>query len=98
MPITNSNLWHWRRTPTLNQARIPELLENHSPSRLARNKRRELGWRKRRELSLQLKELFTSAFEDKDHSEKISLLSSDALDVERGEVLASPRYRRSFKL
>jgi hypothetical protein len=48
-------------------------------------------------LSFQLKELFTSAFEDKDNSEKISLLSSDTLDVERGEVLVSPRYRRSFQ-
>jgi hypothetical protein len=64
---------------------------------LARNKRRELGWRERRELSLELRELFTSAFEDKDHSEKVSLHASAALDVERGEVLTSPRYHRSFR-
>ena len=98
MPIENSNLWHWRRTPLLIQAPTLELRRNQSPARLARNKRRERSWQERRELSFQLRELFTSAFEDRDHSEKISLLSSDALDVERGEVLASPRYRRSFRL
>jgi hypothetical protein len=78
-------------------ARPIEPLKNSSPSRLARNKRRELRWLKRRELSFELKELFNSAFEDKESCEKISLLTSASLDVERGEVLASPRYHRSFR-
>jgi hypothetical protein len=41
--------------------------------------------------------LFNSAFEDRELSEKIALLPSASLDVERGEVLASPRYHRQFE-
>jgi hypothetical protein len=39
----------------------------------------------------------SNAFEDRDLSEKVALLPSSSLDVEQGEVLSSPRYRRHFE-
>lgn len=93
-----SNLWHWRRKTTAEPTASPLLIKNVSPLRFARSKKRLVNWRTRRELTLHIRELFNSAFEDRELSEKISLLSSPTLDVELGEVLVSSRYHRIFEL
>lgn len=98
LPKTNSTLWHWRQDlpgPS-NPSRIEH--SRSSPARSRRNKLKSKTWNERRTLSLQLRELLSSAFEDRERSEKVSLLDSALLDVERGEVLSSPRYSRAFRL
>jgi len=94
----NSALWHWRKDRQVLRNNLDHNGNNASPSRALRNKKRESIWSHRREARLQLRELFDSAFIDREKSEKVSLMDSVALDVGRGEVLSSPRYRRSFEL
>jgi len=46
----------------------------------------------------ELKEIFNSAFLDREQAEVVSLTESRLLDVDRGEVLRNSRYVRAFNL
>jgi ABC-type glutathione transport system ATPase component len=93
----NSAFWHWRQNQA--PANVPHIdMKNISPSRAARNKKRKSAWDSRQEIRLQLRQLFGSAFNDRERCEKVSVVKSVTLDVERGEVLSAPRYRRSFEV
>jgi len=93
----NSALWHWRQSKVLRNE-LGERRKNTSPSRAIRNGKKKSIWNHRNEVRLQLRQLFDSAFIDREKDEKVSMLSSALLDVERGEVLSAPRYRRSFEV
>jgi hypothetical protein len=93
----NAALWRWRQSRVLRDE-ANESRKNTSPSRVVRNKKRKGIWNHRNEVRLQLRQLFDSAFIDREKDEKVSMLSSALLDVERGEVLSAPRYRRIFEV
>ena len=46
----------------------------------------------------ELKQIFNSAFLDREQAEVVSLTESRLLDVDRGEVLRNSRYIRTFTL
>jgi hypothetical protein len=94
----NLVLWQWRKDRQILRNEGNHNRNNTSPSKALRNKKRERIWSHRREARLQLRELFDSAFIDREKSEKVSMMDSVALDVGRGEVLSSPRYHRKFEL